>query len=125
RNHVAREARRPARRAAAGSGEQRIADEDQPALAVEGLREVSLALERGGNPPLIDVARIGAAEDILRPEEEQLVAALVEVQAGEQHRAAHRPRFIVELVERRLALRGLAEGALLLALELVAVQLRV
>ena len=57
-----------------------------------------VALERGRHPALIQAARIGALQDVLREEEEQLVAALVEARARNQDRPAERPRLVVERV---------------------------
>src|SRR4029450_4751436 len=59
---------------------------------------------------------------VLREEEEQLVAAGVEAGPGNQHRAAQRPRAVVELIRCRVALRRHALAALTAAVELVAVQ---
>ena len=90
-------------------------------LVVERLREVSVPLELGRHPALLQAAGIGAGENVLRPEEEQLVAAPVEGRAWNQHRPAERPGAVVEIVVRRLALRRHALGALPAAAELVAV----
>ena len=83
----------PPRRRLRSCRQLRIADEDQPALVVERLREVALPLERRRHAPLIQAARIGPRQQVLRPEEEQLVAPLVEVAPRESapDRRASRP----------------------------------
>ena len=122
RNNIAGEAGRSAGSGAAVARKERVADVDQPALRVERLREVAAALECGRHPPLVQAAGIGALQDVLREEEEQLVAALVEARPRNQDRPAQCPCLVVERVERRLALGGHAESALLPPAELVAVQ---
>ena len=104
---IAGEAGRAAGGRCAVARQQRIADEDQTTLVVERLREIALTLERGRNPPLVQGAWVGAAEEVLRPEEEQFVSTAVEGRVRDEHGSADRPRRVVERVERRLALRRL------------------
>ena len=66
--------------------EQRIADENQLIVLVPGLREIALPFERRRHPALVQAAGIGAREPVLRPEEEQLVAVLVEAGARDEYR---------------------------------------
>ena len=107
RDHVAGEACWPARGRAAIAGQQRVAYEDLTALTVHRLREVATTFERRRHPSLIQIAGVGAGESILREEEEQLVASAVDGSPRLEHRAAKRPRAVIERVRRRVALCGL------------------
>src|SRR6202022_3903601 len=97
-----------------GAGQERVANEDETARAVQCLREVAAPFERGRHTALVEPARVGAREEILRPEEEELVPFRVEP-SRQQHGPADRPGLVVELVQR------LAQS-LLASTELVAVQ---
>src|SRR5262252_10413753 len=72
-NLVVGEARRASLDAVARAGERRIANEDQASLVVTGLREVSRALERRRKTPQVERTRVGALQQVLRPEEKQLL----------------------------------------------------
>src|SRR4029453_4699018 len=120
RDLVVGETRRSAAGAVAGAGERRVADENQLPSAVKRLREVARALELRRHPPLVEATGIRARQDVLRPEEEQLVASVVELRLGQQHRPAEGPRGVVERIQRWIALCAV-QTALLTTLELVPV----
>ena len=87
RNAVARE-----RRAVV----QRIPDRDERAALVERVREVAFPLGRGREHAADQVGGILARQELLRPEEEQLLAVLVEVADGD--RSAEKVARVVESV---------------------------
>ena len=59
-----------------------IADDDQVAVVVEGSGEVAAALELGRHVAQLQRAGVGPRQELLVPEEEQLVAAAVELPAS-------------------------------------------
>ncbi len=106
RNDVAVEARpADARVDVARPGLARVADEPEAPLVVPRLREVALAFDRRRHRPSLQTARILAWQQILREEEEELVALAVERRARNQDRAADRPRRVVVPVRRLFAVR--------------------
>src|SRR4029450_5081021 len=90
-------------------------------VGVPRLREIATPFEFGRHAPLVQAPGVGARQEILRPEEEQLVATAVEARAWNQNRPAQRPRGVVEGVQRRLALCRDTLAALLAPQVLVAV----
>ena len=106
RNDVVREASRPAGRRTARQPlreQVRVPEPDARSVRRHGLREIAVALERGRHRVVVDAAGIVARQDVLRPEEEQLVAVLVEVRARDQDRSAKRVGGVVVAVARLLA----------------------
>lgn len=120
-NDVTRETGWPAGLAGAVSRQQRVTDVDQATLLVEGLREIAATFELRGHPALVQPPGVGARENILRPEEEQLVPVAVELRARDEHRASERPGGVVERVRGGIALRGDPLRTLPPPVELVAI----
>src|SRR5581483_10779176 len=89
---------------------ERIGDRHQFSALIERLRKIALPFERGRKRLVGNVGRHGKRQELLRPEEEQLVAIVIELRVREQNRTAEEVARVIKTIARaRLAVPVIEE----------------